>query len=359
MPKFSDSIVLDNDIYFLDLKRGKGENKEKTRLEVTLEEATKIASELYPFSEIPLRPYTLVEYFRQHYIPKNMENTRLTLDNDLRYFFFPLNKREAVETGREDNYTILEIKEEKPDKNFNDLMMEMLREVNAFPIISKKFMAYNLLGLYHIKTSGKPLYKELKDYELESKLEVDIEECFQRIKQFFEEGNSDFKLPSHFPYTIESASINRYYRNDQGLFKAMLRRSEAEIVRKGNIEVVKDELGLDCIIKRKETKGNIVPIDSQMMASAQLQGELLRMRKAFWVNNPQTLRSYHISLDCCLGLPGMLHEVEVEYVGRHIDSETNEEEIIMDVTNLTSLLIEKFPELKPSRLTKQDWLGIK
>jgi len=71
-------------------------------------------------------------------------------------------------------------------------------------------------------------------------------------------------LPPHFPYTFESASINRYYRDDEGLFKAMLRRNEAEIVKKSNVEVAKDPFGLNCILKREEIKGNIVPIDSEM-----------------------------------------------------------------------------------------------
>jgi len=83
------------------------------------------------------------------------------------------------------------------------------------------------------------------------------------------------------------------------------------------------------------------------------------MRKAFWVENQQTSKFYHISLDCCLGLPGTLYEIEIEYTGRYINSETTrEEEIIEDIARLTRTLIEKFPKLKPSQLTKQDWLGI-
>lgn len=361
LPNLPDFPVLDDDdVYFLDLKRGKGNDKQKIRFKTTLKEATKIVNETYSFSSIPLRPYVLVEYLRQHYIPKNTRNIRLTSDTSLRYFFFPPDQKGAIEIGREDGYTRIEIKEGEPNESFSNLVREVLREINAFPIISKKFTAYNFLGLHHAKTSGKPFHKELRGYELESKLETNSEEIFQKIKQFFKENKSDFRLPLHFPYTFESASINRYYKNNEGLFKAMFRRNEAEIVKKGDVEIIKEPFGLNCILKRKETKGDIVPIDSKIISTAQLQGELYRMRKAFWVENQQTSRFYHISLDCCLGLPGTLYEIEVEYTGRYIDSEdTQEEEIIEDITRITKTLIEEFPKLKPSQLTKQDWLGVK
>jgi len=54
MPGFSDCPVLENATYFLDLKRGKGEDKQKVRLEAKLEEATKIINKEYSFSKIPL-----------------------------------------------------------------------------------------------------------------------------------------------------------------------------------------------------------------------------------------------------------------------------------------------------------------
>jgi len=365
LPGFIELPVLDNDVYFLDLKMGKGEHyKEKIRLEATLEEATKIINEKYSFSEIPLRPYVLVEYLRHHYIPKNTGGVRITLDTNLKYFFFSKGQREGIEIGREDDYTRIEIKEQgQSNKDLIILMEELLGRINAFPIISKKFTAYNFLGLYYVKTFGTPFFKELKGCEIEAKLETDSEKAFQEAKKIFKEGKSGFKLSSRFPYTFESASINRYYRDNEGLFKAMFRGDKAEVVRKGNVEIIKNPLNLNCILKRKEEKGNVVPIDSEMIRSAQLQGELYRMRKAFWVDNQRTGRFYHISLDHCLGLSGILNQMEIEYTGTYINtshaSNTNEKEIIGDISNIAKILIEKIPLLKPSLLTKQKWLGIK
>jgi hypothetical protein len=84
------------------------------------------------------------------------------------------------------------------------------------------------------------------------------------------------------------------------------------------------------------------------------------MRKAFWVKNQKSNRIYHISLDCCLGLPGELYQVEVEYTGKYgkknEKSDVKEEEIIDDIAKITKSLIDKFPSLKPSTKTKKRWL---
>ena len=358
LPGFPAHPSLEDDTYFLDLKTTENEYKQKVRLETTLEEATEIVNGKFPFSEIPLRPYVLVHYSREHYVPNSSSKIRLTLDKDLRFFFFPPNQREAVEIGGEEDYVRIEIKEEEPDDVFDKVMREILTEISAFPTISKKFSAYNSLGLHRARTSGRPFHKELKDCEIESKLEADSEEVFHRVKQFFSDGHSDFKL-SHFPYTFESASINRYYRNNSGLFKALFRGKNAHIVTKGKVEVMRNKFGLDCILKREELKGKDMPLSPDVVASAQLLGELHRMRKAFWIENPRTTRFYHVSLDCCHGSPGTLYEMEIEYTGRYTDfGKTREEEIIEDIAEITKTLVDKFPELRPSQLTKQGWLGV-
>lgn len=369
LPSFIELPVLANDACFLDLKTGIKEQKEKIRLETTLQGAVKIINTKYHFSEIPLRPYIMVEYLRHHYVPKNMDGIRITLDTDLRYLFFPEGEKEGVEIGRESDFSRIEIKEDggKLNQNFAVLMEETLNKIKAFPVISKKFTAYHFLGFYHVKTSGQPFFKELKNCEIEAKLQTDSEKSIQEAKKIFQRGQSGFKLASNFPYTFESATINKYYRGGDGLFKAMFIKDEAEIVRKGEAEIIEDPMNLNCILKRKEEKGQIVPFDSEIITSAKLQGELYRMRKAFWIDNQRTNRFYHISLDCCLGPSGMLHQMEVEYTGMRGEAKNHfgninqaiEKEIIEDIAKITKILLEKIPSLKPCQLTKQEWLGIK
>ena len=359
--KEPETYNFDPDSYFLDLKKGHGQDKEKIRLEATLEEATEIINREFKFSDKPLRPYILVEYLRQHYIPKDSSDIRLSVDNNLRYFYFFDDKKEPVFLG-EENHPRLEIKEGKVDERFINWIGGIIESLNLIPIISKKFKAYNLLCQYHSKTSGKPFYKEIRDYEIESKLDLDSENLFQKVKQFFV-NNSDFILPQHFPYTFESASINRYYRNDGISFKAMFLGDDIEIVRKSESEVLDDMFKLGCITKRKETKGEIIKFDSNLISLSHLEGELHRMRKAFWVENPRNNRIYHISSDCCLGAPGDLYQMEVEYTGRYgMQDKTDlvrEREIVDDIAKITKDLLKNFPSLIPSQKTKMGWLGIK
>lgn len=363
LPGFIKLPVLDDDIYFLDLKMGKGEHhKEKIRLETTLEEATKIINEKYSFSEIPLRPYVLVQYLRHNYIPKNMGGVRISLDTNLKYFFFPKGQREGIEIGREDDYTRIEIKEqEQSNKDFVILIEKLLEKMNAFPIISKKFTAYDFLKNHRMKTCTQPLYKELKEFEIESKLEIeheiDQEDIFYKIKTFFKDNN-DFEWSSDHPYTHETASINRYYKKD-GLFKALIKKDKARIITKSGGEIVEDQYNLNCIMKREEVKGDRISIWSELLTSATLLGELRRKRKAFWIVNKQTKRIYHISLDCCESDNKKLYQVEVEHTGRLIKQKTTKEKsVIDDIADITHILLNNF-SLKPSQLTKVDWLGIK
>ena len=365
LPSSPDYPVLDNSIYFLDLKSGLDQDKQKTRLEVSLEEATKFINKNYHFSEKPLRPYVAVVYWRRHYLPKNTDDIRLTLDTNLRYFFFPPNQKKGIEIGREDDFARLEIKIGKSDEKFNTLMSRVIREMGIFPVISKKSVAYRFLGKYLAQKFGKPFYKELKDCEIEAKLETDSEKILPKIKNLFRKKNNDFQLPNHFPYTTQSASINRYYKNKVDPFKALLRGNVARIVRKEGLEIINDKFGLSCILKRKEIKGNAVPINSELLTSAELLGELHRRRKAFYLANIKTGRFYHISLDCCSSQSGILYEIEIEYTGRYLENKTDEPQelteklIIDDIAQITKILLDKFPELKPSQLTKQAWLGIK
>lgn len=352
--------ALEDDGYFLDLKILKGVEKQKTRIAVGLREAMEIANKIYPSADGQLRPFMMVVYHRNHYKPKNASGARITIDDALRYFYFPPNSKEGIEIGRED-YPRVEIKQEKAKPEFDSLMERVLRGCEAFPIISKKFRGYNFLCWHHTKTSGNNLVKELKGCEIEAKLEADSEDVFRMTKQLFRNGVEGFVLPPHFDFTFESASINRYYGNEDGVFKAMLRGNKAEIVVKRDSEIVKDPLGLDFILKRKEKKGVIVALDSEMIRNAQLKGELHRMRKAFWVDNVRTGRTYHISLDRCTGEPGILYEMEIEYTAIYKEMAgvmpVNENEIIADIAFLTKAILDNVPGLRPSVLTKQGWLG--
>jgi len=281
LPDYTEKIILNHEQYFLDIKQGQGTDKQKVRLEGNLEELTNIINQKFNFSKTPLRPFIAIEYCRHHWTPINNENIRLTLDNDLRYYYFPLGKQEAVAIGRESSYNRLEIKISEPDIQFLNIFDKTIKEDGLFPIVSKKFTGYFFLSQYQTSLSSKAFVKELKGYEIESKIEAESDIIFPRIRDFCVNSLENFEIPKHFPYVFDGATINRYYRNDDNIFKAMLKRDFAEIVRKSDIEIIKDEFNLNCVTKRLETKGQEVPLDSYLLSSSVLQSELLRMRKAF------------------------------------------------------------------------------
>ena len=256
----------------------------------------------------------------------------------------------------------MELKDNSSNHALKAKIENIINELNAIPIVSKKMRGHDLIGAYLTKTFGKKLVKNFKWCEIEAKLTTDSENTLKKAKEIFRNGNGKFHLPFHFPFTMEGASLNRYYSDKNNkLLKAMFRGNKMQIVTKGKDEIIQDPLGLNCIVKRTEEKTGYHNIDSKIFQE-KLEGELFRTRKAFWIDTPQN-RIYHISFDYCQGNPGTLYELEVEYVGTYkIDGHANpitEKEIIDDISQITQILIEEIPELKPNPLSKTEWLGIR
>lgn len=363
LPTRTEILKLNKNKYFLDIKKRNSDNrKEKVRLEGNLEELLQIINQEFKYGDSPLRPFIAVEYSRQHYVPKNNENIRITLDSNMKYFYFPFGKEEAVEIGREDNYSRVEIKISQPESEFMNDFNQIIENEKLFPIISKKFMGYFLLKNYQTSLSNNKFAKELKNYEIESKLEAESDRIFPKIKYFCENNLNGFGIPKHFQYVFDSASINRYYQNEEGYFKALLRGDKVKIVRKSPIEIIANNFNLKCVTKRTETKDQEVSLDSDLILSSKLLSELLRTRRAFYLVNNKTGRSYHITIDHCVAEQKSLYQLEVEYTGTYslitdeqIISNNIEQEIINDIAYVTNELLINFPELKPSILTKQEW----
>lgn len=236
----------------------------------------------------------------------------------------------------------------------------MLNEFNAIPVISKKGQAYNSLCQYLYRKDNIDFLKELKEIEIESKLEAQSDAVFSLIFESFRPGNLFYKIPDHFPHIFESSSLNRYYQGEKGGYKLMLRPDSMSIIRKGSEEVCKNSEALSCILKRSEIKERFKSIKPELFSRDKLEGELYRYRKAFWLENPETRRLYHISLDICLTYAEALYEVEVEYSGRYIDqvdsSPEIEQVIIDEIARITKVILSLSSDLKESTLTKQAWL---
>ena len=112
-------------------------------------------------------------------------------------------------------------------------------------------------------------------------------------------------------------------------------------------------------IEKKEEK-NKSPIESLNLNDSVFLSSLERIRKIFWVENLATRRLYHISLDYCNTSQDSLYQMEIEYTGTYVKRESvSEQEIVDDIAILTHLIMKRFPELKRTTLSKQEWLGIR
>lgn len=363
LPSSPTILELNQEKYFLDIKKRNQDNKkEKVRLEGNLRELLKIINQEFKYSDNLLRPFIAVEYSRKHYVPKDNTNARITLDSDIKYYYFPSGQSKAIEIGREANYSRLEIKIGEPNTKFANTINQIVKNEKLFPIISKKFMGYLLLKNYQTSLVDKEFIKELKDCEIESKIEIESDKIFPKIKYFCEHQLTNFEIPSHFPYVFDSASINRYYQNGDDYFKALFKGDKVRIVRKSKVEVMANKFDLVCVTKRKENKEPVSELDSNLISSSKLLSELLRTRKAFYLNNIETGRFYHVTLDHCVSGQKSLYQLEVEYTGiystsvvKQNDLKIIEQEVIEDIAYITNELLINFPELKQSILTKQEW----
>ncbi len=146
-----------------------------------------------------------------------------------------------------------------------------------------------------------------------------------------------------------------------------------------SMDIIEDNYGLGCILKRREIKGEYFPADNidsfnQILKNESKKrdgvpfrfvGRLERLRKAIWVDNLTTGRSYHLSIDRSSVLDNYsgkrskpLYQIEIEYVGTDGEISPNPEpEATTDIINLTKLIVDSYPlSVRPEPLTKLHWL---
>ena len=114
---------------------------------------------------------------------------------------------------------------------------------------------------------------------------------------------------------------------------------------------------MNCILRRKEQKSERIPITPEILANATMLGELSGER-AFWVDNAHNGRIYHLSTDRCINGSGEFCELEIEFVGsKRSTGNASEVEIVGDIAFLSKFMLDRFPQLRPSTLTKERMAG--
>ncbi len=374
----SNGVVLDlSEPYIMEIKRASFDNiKTKVRREMSLDCCVDAITKLRQLKlTLPLRPYIVDEYERIHFVSRNeIAPFRITCDINPSYFYIDaqnflhlLKKEEAVRV------------EIKTGVGYEGSEIQaLLKDLYTFRVhrtISKKMTIYSHETGFYKATDGLSPSKELVNTEIESKLIVLKRDPYQLSNEMFQlflKGVDYYKTAPEYPYVTESASMNSYYLpenniNTEGV-KVLARPTLAKLIFKSNESIALNKHNLQCIVKRTEVKSKYFSLidlnkvlkleEERMKEKLYLAGELVRMRKAFWVNNLTSQRSYHISFDRCTSQKRTFYQVEIEYIGKRGDLSNDAEPLIVeDISNITQIILTSFPGcFKPYPLTKLEWI---
>ncbi len=337
-----------------DLVRKNSRLRQKKRKNLKLDEILKILQNKIRNLIITssLQPYVADSYRRRHYVINGKGQFRITIDDKLKYYLFE-SKINATQIGKE-NYSRVEIKVPQNKLNSPEFhkIKKLLQKSEAETIVSKKDTAYNLLSEYlrnKYNRNVKP-----SNIEIEAKLSLSGKNqyVFHQIKNdFYNDVFKGFKIPKDFSYTLEGGKLHRYIITpDNHYLRISMKGESKKVIYKENSEVVNDPFGLNCILKRSEIK---VPLPLNFPISPSK--TLYRKRKYFIVENKINKNSYCILIDRCTFDNNELFQMEVE--GLLLSpTEDKEREVIKDIVYITKQLIKKYRFLKPTTLTKLDWL---
>lgn len=342
-----------SDEFILEFKYEKGDKRSKERTSTYWREIPKIIAKRYNFGNV-LRPYIITSYFRDHYT-NNEGDLRITLDQDTKYFYVE-NNQTIVPLGSE-KFIRLEIKDFSSQNKHETIFSDLRKIYPLIPINSKKGVAYRYLKSYLSNKYGRKFKKEIRDIEIESKISIEDPDIFIKVKDFFKH-NKQYSLTDFFPYTLESSSINKYFRNNGVEYKFMLSGDQVKIVEKSKLLLLKGTQGIKNIVKRREKKAKKMSVWEVDWKIYNFEKELFRVRKAFWVINNESKRFYHLTIDECFSGEKKFTQLEIEYTGTFGKNERDlaERKIITDISSITKLLLGKFFQLIPTSLTKYEWL---
>jgi hypothetical protein len=347
-----------NDEWILELKKDliieDSRLRQKERKNLKLKDISKILQkETKDFSlSLPLRPCVADSYRRRHYLVKGSDDFRITIDDNLNYYFFESGLI-GIKIGQED-YIRIEVK--VPPNKLKSSKFKMIRnlllKLKAEPIISKKDTAYALLGKYLRNKFNEKTAKS--DIEIEAKLSLDgrKQNIFHKIRNDFKRGRiNGFGPMKGFPYILESGRLHKYIVNHQNNYiRIGLKGDSQTTTLKENSETIKDLLNLNCILKRREIK--ISQPKKDLNQSLRM---LYRKRKYFIVQNNKNKETYCILIDRCTCGAKELFQIEIE--GLTLSSLRDKEaEIIKDIAYITNKILRKYKDLKPTTQTKLDWL---
>jgi len=306
--------------------------------------------------EKKLYPRLLNTYKRNHYILKNNKTIRITIDTNIKYYAFEKNLN-YFKIGQED---FIRIELKTPAKFRKSIsinhILKIFKKYDAANIISKKDAGYNYYSKYLSQKFGN---HPRSNMELESKfnLKKQNQTVFQKIREdFLKNEVKGFKIYSKYPFVIEKTEFHFYVnkKNTNKNYRINLKQFEKSLVVKSNLEIIKDKFGLNNILKRKEVYIKLDPNILKLPSK-----DINRKRKYFIVEN-ELGYTYCILIDRSLSCSMIkkcreLYQLEIEVLLQDPSKEELNKKI-EDVAFISNFIFKKYSFLKPTTLTKQEWI---
>lgn len=354
---------------------------------LSLADALKLANGPISLSEkYSLRPYIVAEYKMDKFV-STPENLQAVIYTDIRYGF--LDKSQKTIWIGQDNFARIEFTFSrmllKANNYHLNLIETLLNHYYAIPVVSIREQAYSYAARYidQLIELNHEFYNELPHCEIESKFMFHHDNpagILFALKEYLKD-NDTFFLPSHYPFTQETASIDHYWlqNNKEGgisvglkiismgqLLKPVL-KSKARSEKFDELFIIKrDESKEPCFSYSPTNLMNYLK-SANVYNKMQYVGCLKHLRRAFWPQNKISGRVFHISMDVVYtSSHRSMWQLEIEYSGRNKQHSTKliDEFTVNQIYNELELLRKEViffysqngVYLEPTSMTKFDWL---
>ncbi|OGL78493.1 hypothetical protein A3J43_03895 [Candidatus Uhrbacteria bacterium RIFCSPHIGHO2_12_FULL_54_23] len=298
----------------------------------------------------PLRPYTAIEYHRDHFTNK-AGDCRITLDRDIR-FWHQLAEGTWIPLGQE--YGIrFEIK--CLPSVLSSALWKTLRALlvrnRALPIGGKRYAALNRLSAWQRTIMPLP-QNEAPGVEYGASFEVKTGTAYALSAELYQlfTRTPRFAITSDRPWISEGGLIRIYFKDQ---FRINLYGDTFRWVWSPSL---RSPISTSLIRRQRQEKSGYrlitPPLIREYFSTHAFHGALLQGRRQFWVEG-QDRRVFQISIfrSTNFSSSSQLNQVDIQYVGRAIpaDPQNPEKKIECQLRTLARLVKSHCGELTPAR----------
>lgn len=272
-----------------------------------------------------MSPLFVVEYECSRYLHNaGGKKNIVSVDQNIRFYQTPISEESKMQAMGGIDGCIVEYKESSDDTKLRWQLYRTLVASNGTRFYGKKGEALNLLQRLRSKNAP-PIRNELKEYEVESKLDIltDLQHASRLVSQLynhFDQDDGNFVITPHFGWVNSQSVMGTYVLDphDPNREGKLLVGLDAKYSTKRLL--AEDSNG---VLVRQEDKGSRFEYSRQQareaMLDMQIAGKTQRIRRASYLSSKTTGRVYKLAVDFNWKLPiqedDFFSQLEVEYTG--------------------------------------------